>query len=151
MSPKKRVGVLISGNGSNLQALIDATKNTSYGMCSEIVSVISNNDGAYGLVRAQNHGIKTKVILNKSFSTREDFDEAINAEFEACGVDIICCAGFMRILSTTFVRKWKGKLLNIHPSLLPKHKGLNAQKQALMNGDNISGCSVHFVDEVRDS
>lgn len=149
VSPKKRVGVLISGNGSNLQALIDATKNTSLGMCSEIVSVISNKDDAYGLTRAQSYGIKTKIISNKLYKTREEFDEAITAEFEECGVDIICCAGFMRILSATFVKKWKGRLLNIHPSLLPKYKGLHAQKQALESGDEISGCSVHFVDEVR--
>lgn len=147
-SPKRRVGVLISGNGSNLQALIDATKQTSYGMCSEIVSVISNKADAYGLTRATNNGIKTIVISNKDYKTREDFDEAITREFEECGVEIICCAGFMRILSATFVKRWKGRLLNIHPSLLPKFKGLHAQKQALESGDKISGCSVHFVDEV---
>lgn len=146
-SPKKRVGVLISGSGSNLQALIDATHDTSMGMNSEIVHVISNKAEVFGLERAAKAGISTKVISNKEFKTREEFDEALNTELEKQNVEIVCLAGFMRILTSGFVQKWKGKLLNIHPSLLPKFKGIHAQKDALESGDAESGCTVHFVDE----
>lgn len=144
---KKRVGVLISGSGTNLQALIDATNNTTMGMCSKIVLVISNKAGVYGLERAKKAGIPTAVISNKDFQTREDFDAALHEELNKHSVDIVCCAGFMRILTPSFVSKWKGRLLNIHPSLLPKYKGIRAQKDALESGDKESGCTVHFVDE----
>lgn len=109
--PKKRVGVLISGSGSNLQALIDATKVTSMGMCSEIVHVISNKAGVFGLERARNAGISTTVISNKDFPTRETFDEALSAELSKQKIEIVCLAGFMRILTPAFVQKWKGKLI----------------------------------------
>lgn len=145
--PKKKVAVLISGNGSNLQALIDATHNTTMGMGAEIVLVISNKDNVLGLKRAEAAGIPHKVILHKKYDTREKFDHAMTKELEAFGVDIICLAGFMRILTTDFVRKWKGQLINIHPSLLPKYPGLNSQKQALDAKDHCSGCTIHFVDE----
>lgn len=148
---KKRVGVLISGNGSNLQALIDATKNTNMGIGAEIVYVISNKSDAFGLKRAEKAGIKTKIVENKNFKSREEFDEVITKEFEDEKIDIICLAGFMRIVSSDFVRKWRGRLINIHPSLLPKYKGMNAQKQALDSGDEFTGCSVHFVDETVDT
>lgn len=145
--PKKRVAVLISGSGSNLQALIDATKTTSMGMCSEIVFVLSNKAGVFGLERAQKANVPSAVISNKDYSTREEFDEALHNELTKHNIDIICLAGFMRILTPGFVSKWKGKLLNIHPSLLPKYKGIHAQQDALESGDNESGCTVHFVDE----
>lgn len=146
-SPKKRVAVLISGSGSNLQALIDATKETSMGMCSEIVHVISNKADVFGIKRAAAHSISTTIISNKDFETRDEFDEALNFELTRHNVDIVCLAGFMRILTPGFVRKWKGKLINIHPSLLPKHRGIHVQKAALEAGDSEAGCSVHFVDE----
>lgn len=146
-TPKKRVGVLISGSGSNLQALIDATLNTNMGMNSEIVFVISNKSGVFGLERAAKAGIPTSVISNKDYATREDFDNALHEELIKQNVEIVCCAGFMRILTPGFVSKWKGKLLNIHPSLLPKHKGIRAQKDAIEAGDTESGCTVHFIDE----
>lgn len=145
--PKKRVAVLISGNGSNLQALIDATKTSVMGTCSEIVFVLSNKAGVFGLERAAKANIPSAVISNKDFPTRESFDEAMHAELLKHNIDIICLAGFMRILSAAFVAKWKGRLLNIHPSLLPKYKGIHAQKDALESGDKESGCTVHFVDE----
>lgn len=145
--PRKRVGVLISGNGSNLQALINATQDTSMGTCSEIVHVISNKAGVYGIERAAKAGISTTVINNKDFATRDEFDAAIHARLEKQNIDIVCLAGFMRVLTSGFVKKWKGKLINIHPSLLPKFKGINVQKAALESGDTESGCTVHFVDE----
>lgn len=145
--PKKRVAVLISGSGSNLQALIDATKTTSMGMCSEIVFVLSNKASVFGLERAAKCNIPSTVISNKDFKTREEFDEAMHAELIKHNIDIICLAGFMRIVTPGFVGKWKGRLLNIHPSLLPKYKGIHAQKDALESGDKESGCTVHFVDE----
>ncbi|CAO1357720.1 unnamed protein product [Diamesa hyperborea] len=145
--PKKRVGVLISGSGSNLQALIDATKKTSMAMSCEIVHVISNKADVYGLERATKAGVSSVVISNKDYPSREDFDAALSAELERNNVDIVCLAGFMRILTSSFVQKWKGRLLNIHPSLLPKYKGTKAQEDALAAGDSESGCTVHFVDE----
>lgn len=146
-TPKKRIGVLISGSGSNLQALIDATRNSNMGMCSEIVFVISNKANVFGLERAAKAGIPSAVINNKDFSTREEFDNAMHNELVKNKIDIVCCAGFMRILTPNFVSKWKGKLLNIHPSLLPKFKGIRAQQDALESGEKESGCTVHFVDE----
>lgn len=151
--PKKRVGVLISGNGSNLQALIDATRNTAFGANAEIVLVLSNKASAFGLKRAAAAGIAHKTISHLDFVTcenpREAFDRSLTAELEAANVDVVCLAGFMRILSSEFVRRWKGHLINIHPSLLPKYPGLHAQKQALDASprDKFSGCTVHFVDE----
>lgn len=151
--PKKRVGVLISGTGSNLQALIDATRNTNFGINAEIVLVLSNKSEAYGLKRAENANIPHKTISHLSFRScakpRVEFDRALTAELEKYSVDIVCLAGFMRILSEEFVRHWKGKLINIHPSLLPKYPGLDAQKQAFEDSprDTVSGCTVHFVDE----
>lgn len=153
LTPKRRVGVLISGTGSNLQALIDATRNSAFGSNAEIVLVISNKDNVLGLKRAADAGIAHKVISHLSFKNdqnpREAFDRAMTDELEAHKVDLICLAGFMRILSAEFVRRWKGHLVNIHPSLLPKYPGLNAQQQALDGRprDTHSGCTVHFVDE----
>lgn len=146
-APQKRVGVLISGSGSNLQALIEATKITSMGMCSNIVHVISNKPDVLGLQRAANAGITTSVISNKNFPSRDEFDAVLTAELMKHNVEIVCLAGFMRILTPAFVQQWKGKLLNIHPSLLPKYKGIKAQQEALESGDTESGCTVHFVDE----
>lgn len=153
LTPRKRVGVLISGTGSNLQALIDATRNSAFGANAEIVLVISNKDNVLGLQRAADAGIAHKVISHLGFkdsqNPREAFDRAMTAELAAHNVDLICLAGFMRILSTEFVRRWKGNLVNIHPSLLPKYPGLHAQQQALdaTPRDTHSGCTVHFVDE----
>lgn len=146
-SPKKRVGVLVSGTGSNLQALIDATRNTSQGIGAEIACVISNKASAYALKRAEAAGIPTLVLAHSSFDSRPEFDAAMTKFLERNSVDIVCLAGFMRILSPEFVSRWQGSLINIHPSLLPNYPGLHAQRQAIDAGATKSGCTVHFVDE----
>lgn len=146
-APKKQVAVLISGSGSNLQALIDATRCTTMGMAAEIVMVISNRQGVRGLERATAAGIPSTVLDHRDYDSREAFDVAMTMELMRHGVELICLAGFMRILSAEFVRQWRGKLLNIHPSILPAHPGLHVQRRALEAGDERSGCTVHFVDE----
>lgn len=145
--PRRRVGVLISGNGSNLQALIDASRDSRRGLAAEIVCVLSNRPEAYGLQRARAAGIATHVLGHREFETREAFDEAMSERLAEHGVEIVCLAGFMRILSPAFVKRWHGRLLNIHPSLLPAFPGLHAQRQAVQAGAAVSGCTVHFVDE----
>lgn len=145
--PLKRVAVLISGTGSNLQSLIDATRNSTMGIRAEIVFVLSNKENVMGLERARRAGIDSRVLSHRAYKNREDFDAAMTTLLESYNVDIVCLAGFMRILSSEFVRKWKGRLINIHPSLLPKFPGLHVQRQALEAGEKRSGCTVHFVDE----
>nr|XP_046175113.1 trifunctional purine biosynthetic protein adenosine-3 isoform X2 [Oncorhynchus gorbuscha] len=154
--PRKRtrVGVLISGtvycvSGTNLQALMEQTKRTS--SSAEIVVVISNQPGVLGLKRASLAGIQTRVVDHKLYGSRAEFDGTIDRVLEEFDVEVVCLAGFMRILTGSFVKKWNGKLLNIHPSLLPSFKGVNAQKQALQAGARVSGCTVHFVAEEVDA
>ncbi|XP_056883499.1 trifunctional purine biosynthetic protein adenosine-3 isoform X3 [Takifugu flavidus] len=146
---RTRVGVLISGTGTNLQALIDQAKRPS--SSAQIVVVISNRPGVQGLKRASLAGIQTRVVDHKLYGSRAEFDSTINTVLEEFGVELVCLAGFMRILTGTFVKKWTGKLLNIHPSLLPSFKGVNAQKQALQAGVRVAGCTVHFVAEEVDA
>ena len=136
----KKVGVLISGRGSNLGALIAAQTEAPY----RIALVISNVEAAGGIARATEAGIPTRVILHKG-KTREEFDAELDAALRAACVDIVCLAGFMRILSDGFVRAWEGKLLNIHPSLLPAYKGTRVHERVLEAGNAQSGASVHFV------
>ncbi|KAM4888637.1 trifunctional purine biosynthetic protein adenosine-3 isoform 1-T6 [Thomomys bottae] len=144
--PKKaRVAILISGTGSNLQALIDSTLDPE--SPAHVVVVISNKVGVAGLTKAERAGIPTKVINHKLYKSRVEFDNAIDQVLEEFCTDIVCLAGFMRILSGPFVRKWNGKMLNIHPSLLPSFKGANAHEQVLEAGVTITGCTVHFVAE----
>lgn len=140
---RQRVAVLISGRGSNLQALIDACKWSDFP--AEIALVVSNKEDAPGLQVARDAGIPVKVIPHKQFSLREEFDEAINDALEAAEIALVCEAGFMRIHSEWFVTKWSGKLLNIHPSLLPAFPGIRVHQQALDAGVKISGCTVHFI------
>lgn len=140
---RKRVGVLISGRGSNLQALIDAAKDPGY--AAEIVLVHSNVPGAQGLGRAEQAGIATRTINHKDFPTREAFDSAVTAALDEAGVELVCNAGFMRLHSGEFVRRWWDRHLNIHPSLLPAFKGLHTHARVLDEGAKISGCTVHFV------
>lgn len=149
--PKKKVAVLVSGNGSNLQALIDTTRDISQCMCADISLVISNKRDAYALKRAEKAGIPSLVFNHKDYGSREEFDRAVSEALESNKIDIVCLAGYMRILSSEFVKKWHGRLLNIHPSLLPRHPGLDAQKQCLEAGDRESGCTIHFVDEGMDT
>lgn len=140
---KKRVAILISGRGSNMQALIQTAKAAGYP--AEIVGVFSNKLDAPGLDYARANGVPTAARSHKDFASREDFDAWIDAVLEDWQVDYVCLAGFMRIFSNGFARKWTGRMLNIHPSLLPLHKGLKPQQQALEAGDAESGCTVHWV------
>jgi len=140
---KKRVAVLISGTGSNLQALIDACKTPDYP--AEIVLVLSNKAEAQGLTRAKNAKLPTQVLSHKDYPTREAFDAAIDALLVEHQVEIVCLAGFMRVLSDWFVNRWQGKMINIHPSLLPKYKGLHTHQRAIEAGDAEAGCTVHWV------
>ncbi|KAF7214693.1 trifunctional purine biosynthetic protein adenosine-3 isoform X1 [Nothobranchius furzeri] len=146
---RMRVGVLISGTGTNLQALMEQAKRPS--SSAQIVVVISNRPGVLGLKKASLAGIQTRVVDHKLYGSRAEFDGTIDRVLEEFGVELVCLAGFMRILTGTFVRKWRGKLLNIHPSLLPSFKGVNAQKQALQAGVRVTGCTVHFVAEEVDA
>ena len=143
MTKRKRTAVLISGRGSNLAALIEASRDPSYP--AEIALVISNVETAEGLKVATAAGVPGKTISHKAFSSREDFDAAVDAALMAANIEIICEAGFMRIHSDGFVRKWQGRMLNIHPSLLPAFKGIRVHQQVLDAGVRVSGCTVHFV------
>ena len=143
MNNRIKVGILISGNGTNLQAIIDASQKDSFP--AEIAIVISNNSSAYGLKRATSADIPTKVIDHKLFDQREDFDTAVSVELRKADCELICLAGFMRILSEQFVNNWPMRIINIHPSLLPSFKGRNVQKQAIDAEVRIAGCTVHFV------
>ncbi|XP_036896471.1 trifunctional purine biosynthetic protein adenosine-3 [Sturnira hondurensis] len=148
--PKQaRVAVLISGTGSNLQALIDSTREP--GSAARIVVVISNKAAVAGLDRAARAGIPSRVINHKLYKSRVEFDTAVDQVLEEFCTDLVCLAGFMRILSGPFVRKWNGKMLNIHPSLLPSFRGSNAHEQALGAGVTVTGCTVHFVAEEVDA
>ncbi len=138
-----RVAVLLSGKGSNLQALIDACGAPDFP--AEIIHVISNNPDAVGLLRAQDAGIGTSVLNHREYETREAFDTKVTRVLEDANAELVCLAGFMRILTEGFVSHWTDRLLNIHPSLLPSFKGLDAQQQALDAGVKLAGCSVHFV------
>ncbi len=138
-----KVAVLISGRGSNLQALIDA--GAEPGWSAEIVLVISNVAGAEGLERAKKAGIATAVIDHKTFGGRQAFDRAMTAAIEEAGAGFVCLAGFMRLLSDPFIERWRDRLINIHPSLLPAFKGLDVHQRVLDAGEKVSGCTVHFV------
>jgi phosphoribosylglycinamide formyltransferase-1 len=140
---KLKVGVLISGRGSNMAALIEAARTPDYP--AEIACVVSNVATAAGLEIAQSSGIPTAVVSHKGFPDRESFDRAVSAELEKYGVELVALAGFMRIQSPWFPERWKGRMLNIHPSLLPAFPGLRVQQQAIDAGVRISGCTVHFV------
>ena len=138
-----RVVVLISGSGSNLQAIIDGCQQGK--VAAEVVAVISNVAGAYGLERAHQAGIATEVLSHRDFADRLGFDAALMARIDGYRPDLVVMAGFMRILSDGFVSHYAGRLLNIHPSLLPQYPGLHTHERALAAGDEEHGCSVHFV------
>lgn len=134
-----KIAVLVSGSGSNLQALIDANLSGS------IVGVISNKAEAYALERAKKAGIDTAIIEHKQFPNREAFDAVMHQQLLDWNVDLVILAGFMRILSADFVQKWQGKMVNIHPSLLPHYKGMHTHQRVLNTGDVLHGCTVHYV------
>ncbi len=143
MTSRKRVGVLISGRGSNLQALIDACQQPDFPAA--IATVISNRPDAYGLERARQAGIPTTTIDHKGFTTRQAFDAALDGALREAGCELICNAGFMRLLTLGFVEAWRDRQLNIHPSLLPAFRGLHPHERALEAGVRLSGATVHFV------
>jgi len=145
----KRIGVLLSGRGSNLEALADSVAAERI-PDAEISIVVSNREGAPGIARAESRGIATKVIPSKGLE-REAFDRQVVAVLNEQKVDLVCLAGYMRLLSPFFVAAFPNRILNIHPSLLPSFPGLEAQKQAFDYGAKFAGCTVHFVDENLDA
>jgi len=145
---RSRIVVLISGGGTNLQAIIDACKAQDYP--GEVVGVISNVDKAYGLTRAESSAIPAICLSHKNYDSRESYDLALIKQVDNFSPDIVVLAGFMRILTPAFVQHYHGKLLNIHPSLLPKYQGLNTHQRAIDAGDKEHGVSVHFVTEELD-
>ena len=140
---KPRVAVLISGRGSNMMALIEAASDPAYP--AEIVCVLSNRADAAGLAFAAGHGIATAVIDHKKYASREAFDSALHDKLRDLRIDIVALAGFMRMLSPDFVDKWAGRMINIHPSLLPAYKGLHTHARAVADGAAVHGCTVHLV------
>ncbi|WP_193173016.1 phosphoribosylglycinamide formyltransferase [Nisaea nitritireducens] len=144
MSERKlKVGVLVSGSGSNLQALIDACAAPDHP--AEIVLVLSNRPGVRALDRAEAAGIPAMAIDHKLYADRATFDADMQKALDEAGVEFICLAGFMRLLTPEFVEHWSGRMINIHPSLLPSFKGLNVQQRAIDAGARFSGCTVHYV------
>ncbi len=146
---KLKLAVLISGRGSNLQSIIDACKQDDFP--AEISVVISNRPDAYGIKRAEKAGIKIKIIDHKNYEDRASFEEDLHNELIKYQPDIIVLAGFMRILTADFVRKWQDHIINIHPSLLPDYKGLNTHARALADNKKEAGCTVHYVVPEMDS
>jgi phosphoribosylglycinamide formyltransferase-1 len=140
---RKRVGILISGRGSNMSALIEAARSPDYP--AEIVGVLSNRAAAPGLATAAAEGIATASLAQSKFPTRDMFEDVMTQTLESWDVDIVCLAGFMRILGDDFVHHWAGRMINIHPSLLPLYKGLHTHERALADGARVHGCTVHFV------
>jgi len=143
-----RIVVLISGSGSNLQAIIDACKIEGYP--GKVVGVIANKADVFGLTRAENANISNQVLSHKDYDSRESYDQALMQSIDQYDADLVVLAGFMRILTPAFVQHYSGKLLNIHPSLLPKYQGLNTHQRAIDAGDQEHGVSVHFVTEELD-
>tara|TARA_B100000579_G_scaffold407158_1_gene394181 strand:+ start:122 stop:769 length:648 start_codon:yes stop_codon:yes gene_type:complete len=138
-----KIGVLISGRGSNLKALIESQENGTLG--AEISTVISNVPKVMGLKIADEREIENHVVDHKNYRSRELFEDELTLILEAANINLICLAGFMRILTTNFIRKWENKIINIHPSLLPAFKGLNTHERAIESGAKFTGCTTHFV------
>jgi len=145
MARKVPLGILISGNGSNLQAIIDAIEKKQ--LDAEVRMVISNRADAYGLVRAQKHGVPTEIVDHRKFPSREAFDQHLIERFKVQQVELVVLAGFMRLLAADFVHAFSNQIMNIHPALLPAFPGLHVQRKAVEAGVRISGCTVHFVNE----
>jgi phosphoribosylglycinamide formyltransferase 1 len=145
MSERPTIAVLISGSGSNLQAIIDASERGE--IPCRVGIVISNKADAYGLSRARKHGIPTEVVDHKGFATREEFDARLVEVIRESGADLVCLAGFMRILTPVIIRAFPNRILNIHPALLPSFPGTHGPGQALAYGVRFSGCTVHYLDE----
>jgi phosphoribosylglycinamide formyltransferase 1 len=151
MTPaKRRIAVLLSGRGSNFEAIADAVADGRI-PAAQIVAVISDVPDAPGLERARERGLSAAAVARARFSSRKEHEAAIQEILDGAQPDLICLAGFMRVLSPDFVSRYRGRILNIHPSLLPKFPGLNPQRRALEAGEAVSGCTVHWVDEGTDS
>lgn len=146
---RRRVAVLISGRGSNMSALIDATRKPDYP--AEVSLVLSNRPEAAGLERAKAAGVETAAMDSEGYPSREAFDAALDAKLKDERIELVCLAGFMRVLTPQFVETWRDRLINIHPSLLPLFPGLNTHAKALEAGVRVHGCTVHFVREAVDS
>ena len=142
-TPKKRVAILISGRGSNMSALIEAAKMPDY--AAEIVAVIANKADAGGLDTARAQGIPALAIPHRDHASKSEHERAVSDALRTAKADIVCLAGYMRIISPEFVSEWEGRMLNIHPSLLPLFKGLHTHEQVLEAGMRVHGCTVHFV------
>ncbi len=140
---RMRVGVLISGRGSNMKALVAAAKEPSYP--ADIVHVVSNVAAAAGLAIAKAEGLSTQVISHRDFASREAFDAALNTHLQGQSLDLVCCAGFMRMMTPVVITPWLGRMLNIHPSLLPAYPGLHTHERALADHAKTHGATVHFV------
>jgi phosphoribosylglycinamide formyltransferase-1 len=143
-----KIGILISGRGSNMAAIVEAVQS---GLIpdSEVIAVISDKTSAEGLIKAKERGIDT-LVISRNGRTREEHDAEVVTELKKRNVELVCLAGYMRLLSSEFIRAFPNRITNIHPSLLPSFKGLNAQQQAIDYGVKVSGCTVHFVDEALD-
>ena len=148
MAPKIKTAILISGRGSNMVAIAEAAQAEDYPV--KIVGVISNIPNALGIERAKSLGLETNIVNHKSYKTRQKFETALHDALLSMKAELVCCAGFMRILTPWFVSRWEGRLINIHPSLLPKYKGLNTHQRAIDARDDYAGCSVHWVTEELD-
>lgn len=149
MAEKLNLAVLISGRGSNLQALIEACAQTDFP--AKIKIVLSNVPGAAGLEKAQDAGIRTETVSHKEYTDRESFETALLAALGNCNVDLICLAGFMRLLTPYFIDRWPERIINIHPSLLPDYKGTHTHERVLKDGKTQTGCTVHYVVPAMDS
>lgn len=147
---KRRLAVLLSGRGSNFEAIADAVERGTIPNA-EIVAVVSDVPGARGLARARERGLPAYAVDRAAHASRASHEEAILARLSAARPDLVCLAGYMRLLSPAFIARWRGRILNIHPALLPKHPGLDVQRRALEAGERESGCTVHFVDEGTDT
>jgi len=145
LTGKPVIAVLVSGSGSNLQAIIDASEAGK--IPGKIGVVLSNKSDAYGLVRARNHGIPAEAVDHRSFANREAFDARLVEVIKSYGAELVCLAGFMRVVTPVFLRAFPGRILNIHPALLPSFPGTHGPGQALRYGVRFSGCTVHFLDE----
>ncbi|MDQ0395062.1 phosphoribosylglycinamide formyltransferase [Labrys monachus] len=143
MRGRKRVAILISGRGSNMTALIESARKPAYP--AEIAVVLSNRPGAPGLLRAREAGIAAEAIDHKAFASRSDFEAALEARLEEHVVDVVALAGFMRLMTAAFVDRWAGRMINIHPALLPSFPGLATHERALEAGVRVHGCTVHYV------
>ncbi len=149
MTDRKRVAILISGRGSNMSALIRAAQRPDYP--AEIVLVVSSRADAGGLARAAEAGIATAIVSSRDNKERAEFEAKIDEHLKAAGADIVCLAGFMRLLSEEFVERWRDRLINIHPSILPSFQGLNTHERAIAAGVKMHGCTVHFVRPAMDA